>query len=262
MPDSMKQNLGNIAGLTAGVGAAAVCANNSDNDLLCTGIALAAAYGGKLIGDEIAKNLTEKEQRLVIEEAALALDTGKPRTVALPDSGGQMVITPSGDVETKTLKASVFVDKAATEPVAGTYVVASEIRGPAQLVNVRAQPSDTAAVVSKVSASEALHVFGSPEGTDWVLVGRRAYDDTLGYEEPVAVGYVRADLLPNKFDKENFEAIQPTEDSAWPEQTEEVELSWITTCKVIELDLQKEDGTSVKNESQNCTGPSVTPIST
>jgi len=260
MPEGIKNNLGNLTALAGGVTAALVCANNSDNDALCAAVALAAAYAGKVLGDEIAKNLSEKEQRLVIEEAALALETGKPRTVSLPDSGGQVTITPTGKTETKTVKATVFADMASTTPATSTYVVTSEIRGADQALNIFSEPKDGARIVGQVTPSEALHVFGSPEESEWSLVGYRAYYDTLGYEEPIAIGYVRSDSLTKVLDKSNFEAIKTTESSAWPEKATEVQLSWITTCDVLDMDLQKADGTSVKDQSQNCAGPGYTPI--
>ena len=263
MPDGIKDNLGNISALTVGLAAYAVCDNNSDSETLCALVALAGAAAGKMLGDEIARNLTEKEQRLALEEASRAISSGEPRVLALPDSGGTLTITPSGDTVTKTVQASVLADANAVGGLEGTFQVASpKTRAPETSVSIHTQPDSASTIVDTVTETDNLHVFGGPENSDWVLVGYRAYDDLLGTSAPVAIGYVPASSLPREISSDSTEDLKPIEGGSMPESVQTVELDWVTTCDTATgFELTKSDGSQVSETSETCIGPGFDTLS-
>lgn len=263
LPESVQDNLGNITGVVAGLGAYAICQNNSDSDTLCAVAALAAGAAGKLLGDEIAKNLSEKEQRMALEEASIAVASGEPRTFTLPDSGGSLTIEPSGDTITKTIQASVLADTEYVGSLDGTYKVATpKPRGSTSNVNIYAQPDANASVVQTVASNENLHVFGSPEGSDWLLVGLRAQDDIFNEPTPVAVGFVPTESLPTSGNDGNPEVLKSTPQNELPTSAELIELSWVTQCDPsTSFQLTKSDGTEASETSETCLGPAFETIS-
>lgn len=260
LPEGVQNNLGNITAVGAGLTAGLICANNvSDkNQQWCLVAAGLAAVAGKVLGDEIAKNLSESEQRQVLEEATVALKTGKPQMVSLPESGSTMKITPKGDKEERVLQAEVLLDESVHDQVAGTFTVAGQSRGPLNATSVRQTPSASANSVASISSSEGVHVFGKKEGTDWYLVGLNAEGD-FGAAEPVGMGFVKEVDLPRVLSGDNA-PVKWVEGKALPGSAELVKVSWRTTCESLdfELDNQKE---VISETSFNCDGPSGIPIS-
>lgn len=263
LPEGVQNNLGNITGVVAGLGAYAICQNNSDNETLCAAAALAVGAAGKLLGDEIAKNLSEKEQRMALEEASIAVASGEPRTFQLPDSGGSLTIEPSGDTVTKTVQASVLADTEYVGTLNGVYEVSTpKTRGSASDVSVYAQPDQNSAVVQSVASNENLHVFGSPEGSDWLLVGLRAQDDLIDQPAPVAIGFVPSKSLPNSSDSNDPNTLKSTPENVLPASATLVELSWVTQCDPsTSFQLTKADGTEATETSETCIGPAFETIS-
>lgn len=263
LPQGVQDNLGNITGVVAGIGTYAICQNNSDNDTLCAVAALAAGAAGKLLGDEIAKSLTEKEQRMALEEASIAVASGEPRTFNLPESGGSLTIQPSGDTVTKTIQASVLADTEYVGALNGTYNVSTpKTRGSASNVSIYSKPDQTSTIVQSVASNENLHVFGSPEGSDWLLVGLRAQDDLFNEPAPVAVGFVPSGALPNSRDDSDPAVLKTTPQNVLPSTAELVELSWVTQCDPsTSFKLTKSDGTEASETSETCVGPAFETIS-
>ncbi len=259
MPEQYREQIGNLVGVGVGVVAYGVCQNKKGDDpesqLLCAAAAVAVGYAGKLLGDKIAQHLSEREKRQVLEEAAEALETGEPQVVALPDSGGQLTITPQGNKEEKIVRTQIFVDKARLPNVDGTFVVAGDARGPSGTVNMRSGPGTTYDVVEKVAGNESVHVFGNVKDSDWLLVGYNAEDD-FEVIEPVATGFIRRDVLSQA----SAEDLKWTDNKKLPAGAQLLELDWVTTCESSEFELESE-GEITTNVSTTCAGPAGIAIS-
>lgn len=141
------------------------------------GGALGAAAGSAL-GCKLQKNDREKAERAV-EQAVL---TGKDQSWSNPETGASGSVDVDGDL-TRAGLADLKMGPG-VEPASG-YSAVNAAYVASGAINVRAAPSTSAAVVSRLAAGQRVWIPAKVSGQPWYLVS----------DGGVAQGYVSAPLM-------------------------------------------------------------------
>jgi len=241
----VKDNGGTIAGV-------------SKRDAGCALLGIGVGLGAKFASQRIFKNMSEKDQRVAIAAATKSLDTGETITVELPESGETFTAAASGDTKSKTKTESIFADTIKVPRLSEKYASVGDTYSAPKTVNVRSGPSRQFDVADSLSAGSKVHVFGEPEGTGWLLVGKTfdQAEDWGTLQVPVAVGYVRSDLL-RALDTETAADAQlaSVQGKQKTNAMREVKTSWDISCQTMSFERKGKDGKIVQDKSELCYGP-------
>ncbi|MCA8901624.1 MAG: SH3 domain-containing protein [Hyphomonas sp.] len=263
--------LTNTVGVLTGVATTLVCNDKtnatpagggvSKQQLACAGIGLLAGVATAYISKKILKGLRENDQQAVVKAASKSLETGETVTVELPDSGKTLTVAPAGNSEQKVVTESVLADLEKVPSLTGPYAVVGKVYSASGDINVRSGAGTQFDVADTLASGSKVHVFGAPEGSDWYLVGKaiEAEGDWGPVQVPVAIGYVRADLL------QEYKSASPLEtaeyewlpNKAQPEKMTPIEASWTISCEKYDMTLKSADSEEgvVQDSSTLCLGP-------
>lgn len=232
----------------------------SKKDARCT--ALAAIVGGAtwLASSRIYRNMSEQDQRAALEAASQSLETGQPISIELPDSGDMFSVTTVAEVPGEFSTETIEADLARLPRLDEQYVSIGRYYSAPSNVNVRSGPGVQFDQADALEPNDVVHVFGKAPESDWLLVGKGVEKKSnwgIGSTtQPVAIGYIRQDLL-QEVEAERGEAVPISPFSAADtESVRNVEAEWAITCTSQSLKLVGgADGKVTEDKSELCYGP-------
>ena len=229
----------------------------SKKDARCA--AAGAAVGGLtwLASSKVYRGMAEKDKRAALEAASASLETGRPISIELPESGDTFTVATSveetGNVET----ASIDTDLASVPKLRSKYVSVGKPLVAPKTVNVRSGPGTQFGTADQILEAELVHVFGKDPATGWVLVGKGVEKKSRWggkAVKPVAVGYVRSDLLSSNVNDVSEGSTMASFDRS-QENVSPVSAQWTISCTTSDLKLSKQDGSVLQDQTKVCYGP-------
>jgi len=249
-----------IAGVTVGVGCARSVESRAAAQLLCGIAGLAAKQFVNAVGEDIAAEIAEEEQREVLVATNDALKSGEPRVLKLPKSNGTLKITPKQSKQRREVQVAILVNASNVNSLGDRYVVAGSAFPARTRVNVRSGPGTNFGVVGSLDAGSLVHVFGETESKEWLLVGFSVNGDWG--PEPMATGFVSAQFINRAASAGDDAEADLLGGGQMPSQAELTEVTWLLECDDTDFDYQKEGATEVvKETSTMCVGPTGESIS-
>jgi uncharacterized protein YcfJ len=224
--------------VVTGVGGALLCnqigkqlgMSDAERAQLAISCGAMAGAGGWQLGNNIKRNLQERDQLKLVTATRESLRSGKSQRLELPDSGALAEIKAGPDFkEVKTAQFEFDPNALKTMPSPRLEVIGANYASSADQF-IRSGPDKAASVVSGLSANSPTLVLGRVQGTDWLLVGR----------DGVAMGYVPA----SQFKPTELAIAAGQKPATVQKASVEMEL----TCRPMDLGLEFTDASKPKEE--------------